>query len=301
MSRGYWVAGLTLILACLVGPQGHTQDDANSQQREASDEATPNGSVQAPIPIQIVESDEITKARQRSEAISQENEKNDLIAQERMADAAEAMNRATQSMMWTALLSVIFVGVGTILLIWTLCETRKMTYITSDIGQKQTRPYLVATGVQNDLQDDCYRGFLKIKNFGHSPAVTESFSFKTFQGTHPERDVAFQQIPNDKDYRVFPPSHEMKFGPISGNLAATLNLRKGQKIFVIGHIRYRNIGSKKIHITEFGYAVQVDRETAADAGASHVTVHMSSNEIPGFCAVDKDCITWELDEQKSRR
>lgn len=53
-------------------------------------------------------------------------QKSDLAAQERMADATVAMNRATQAMMWAAWISV-FIGAGGLTaLIWTFNEQRKL-------------------------------------------------------------------------------------------------------------------------------------------------------------------------------
>ena len=67
-----------------------------------------------------------------------------------MNAATEAINRATQRMAKYAFWSTVFVGVGTVLLIWTLWLTRQANKaardavsVTREIGKKQLRAYLV--------------------------------------------------------------------------------------------------------------------------------------------------------------
>ncbi len=123
MLRGAWVVAVAFGLVAL---SGHSQEQADrSTERGESHQAAPQEPL-PPIRIELVEPDEAAEARQRSERESQEREKADLIAQQGMNEATQAINRATQDMALYSLISTGAVVFGTLLLGWTLYETRRM-------------------------------------------------------------------------------------------------------------------------------------------------------------------------------
>lgn len=151
-----------------------TQDGA--KQQESLSEGRLIG-----IPVRIVEGQKATEARESSEREGTQREKDDLVAQQRMADATEAMNDATQSMKNAAWLSFFAVALGTGLLIWTLLITRQANSaargavdVTRTIGEAQVRAYLsiqhisIAVKISNGLA--VWSITTHAKNNGQSPA-----------------------------------------------------------------------------------------------------------------------------------
>lgn len=124
MPKGYLFILLTLGLA-LAAPLGQAQEqDVEVQETTTEGQGQPQ-ILPLPIPVEIVESDAASDARQRSENEAKEREIRDLAAQEGVNAATQTMNEATQRMADYAFWSTVIVGVGTVLLFWTLYETRQ--------------------------------------------------------------------------------------------------------------------------------------------------------------------------------
>ncbi|WP_295451231.1 hypothetical protein [uncultured Pseudophaeobacter sp.] len=158
---------------------GQAQDSGEQPQQPAAEQQELSQSLPIPVPIVIVESEETSEAREGHEAEARQREIEDLRAQQGMDAATQAMNEATQSMALYALLSTVFVAVGTFLLFWTLYLTRKATrsaedavLVTRDIGEAQVRAYLTPSLVQVSCtaENPCLTFRCNITNHGQSPA-----------------------------------------------------------------------------------------------------------------------------------
>lgn len=116
------IAGIAALV--LVSGQGCGQEPEQKSENAAAVEK--KAAAEAPVSVIIVTDPTEAKASKRREEESAETQKRDLIAQQRMADATEAMNRATQYMMYAAWVSVL-VGMGGLwALFYTFREQRKM-------------------------------------------------------------------------------------------------------------------------------------------------------------------------------
>ena len=122
MSHRAWLLVTAIGLASSLV---EAQDQAGSPEDGTAGQEQPAGNLPLGFPVRIIEDDETAEARERSERQSEQREIDDLIAQQRMADATVAMNEATQSMKRAAWWSFGAVFVGTLLLIWTLFLTRQ--------------------------------------------------------------------------------------------------------------------------------------------------------------------------------
>lgn len=129
MFRCAWIIAVTLGLTADL-EQAQEQED-RSEERGESHQAAPKEPF-PPIRVELVETDEASKARQSSERESQKREIADLVAQQGMNEATQAINRATQDMAFYSLISTGAVVLGTILLGWTLYETRRMVREAKD-------------------------------------------------------------------------------------------------------------------------------------------------------------------------
>lgn len=148
MFRGFGIAVVALGLASASAQaQEQTPESKNHPANQQTQPLTPE--LPSPLPVAVIEGEEAAEARERREREASQREKDDLIAQQRMADATEAMNKATQSIKWAAWFSFGAVLAGTCLLIWTLLLTRSANaaaqaavYVTREMGIAQARAYL---------------------------------------------------------------------------------------------------------------------------------------------------------------
>ena len=163
------------------------------------------------IPVEIIETPAEVIARNREAVEAEQREINDLVAQQGMHLATEAMNQATQRMASYALASTWLVGVGTVLLLITLWLSRSANKAAQDmavesakatrateaavaaselLGINQTRPWvcfqeLVSENLINPtVNGQNYENGLLItniwRNCGASPATNCSF-FNTYR------------------------------------------------------------------------------------------------------------------------
>lgn len=204
MSFRFWMfaTAIGLILSASSG-QAQVQTDTGQNGSKSQEQAT--NDLPFRIPVQIIEDNEAFEARERSEAEARQHEKDDLAAQQGMNAATQAMNVATQRMALHSLLSTIFVGVGTGLLIWTLCLTRqanrsarKAVDVTRVIGEKQVRAYLTILNVRM-TPDKKYGGFspvisCTIRNSGNSPAKDVLVGYRDRKAT--DGNMKFSTVPD---------------------------------------------------------------------------------------------------------
>lgn len=169
----------------LLPVSGQAQGETDNEQGQAATHQEPAQTFSTPI--RIVEDEGEAEARQRREAEARQHDKDDLIAQQGMNAATQAMNEATQRMAGYSLLSVVFIGIGTILLVWTLFETRKATISATDAAtyaRTANRPFLTPTNyrlekvidVVDTPQPPILWAFkMDILNVGGGPAFIESY------------------------------------------------------------------------------------------------------------------------------
>lgn len=129
------------------------------------------------FPVEIVEDQATTDAREGREEEARQREIEDLAAQQGMNSATQAMNAATQRMANYAFWSTIFVAVGTLLLFYTLWLTRqanksaqKAVDVTQRIGEAQVRAYLEFTDAKSIAGYHMLRIRCQLVNIGQSPA-----------------------------------------------------------------------------------------------------------------------------------
>jgi hypothetical protein len=188
ISRWIIAVALGLVLSTSL----KAQDEAQSGEDGASGQQQPAQVLPIPIPVQIVEDDEIVSYRERREAENEQREIDGLNAQKGINTATQAMNEATQSMKNAAWLSFGAVALGTVALVYTLLLTRQANIsaigaisVTRDIGQAQTRSYLYVDTINATFDDGVIKGEVRIANSGTSPALSvkaATFWFCSNQG-----------------------------------------------------------------------------------------------------------------------
>lgn len=174
MSFRAWLYIFTLGITLATSGQAQEQTERPQGQAVQQKQDAPKPSFS--LPVEIVEDQSAAEARKAREEETRQREIADLAAQEGMNAATQSIKTATNDMRDYALYSAIVVGVGTVLLIWTLVLTGRANRSahtavggTCDIGQKQTRAYLTracggvwsGTGLEFALD---------LKNTGNSPA-----------------------------------------------------------------------------------------------------------------------------------
>lgn len=176
MSFRTWLYFLPLGLA--LATSGHAQEQAPPGYSSATTEQNPPETYPIPFPVEIVEDQAEAEARHRGEEESSKREISNLVAQEGINSATQAMNGATQRMAEYAFWSTIFVAVGTALLIVTLYFTRQANKaaqraieVTEKIGKQQLRAYVGKSEISMGRENDAIVAKVKITNFGQTPAL----------------------------------------------------------------------------------------------------------------------------------
>jgi len=157
---------------------GQSQEKTQGKQGDAATQQKPAQKLPIPLPVKIISDKSTTEARERREAETSQREKDDLVAQQGMNAATQAMNKATQDMAFYSKLSTIFVGIGTVLLIWTLWLTWGANKAavgavdaTREVGQAQLRAYLRAEVTSGTIEINKPVIFnVAIENYGATPA-----------------------------------------------------------------------------------------------------------------------------------
>lgn len=302
MSIRTWLYAVAfgVILAGSAQAQQQTQatDDGTAIQSQAS-EPNPIG-----IPVRIIEDSESANARNRSERESTDREKDDLVAQERMADATEAMNEATQSMKNAAWWSFGAVAVGTALLTWTLIITRQANIAalavigsTEKFGIAQNRPYIqvMPTGAKSHWDESNENNILwkiqvLIHNSGATPATR--VSVRTCWRLV-DRDVLMDRIPDE----VAALKSYVRGGQSISHLSVKIAgedldlVRSGQKnLFIFSEVEYgTSLDPKARYITRnSGQAVDITGDpTKYWDDENPVTIDWVS--IPSYDCFDGEC------------
>ena len=174
-SYRYIAVAFGLILFSALGQANYNASHAQEAEQHAQQSQSESLS---PVPVQIIESKAERNARERIQAESKQREIEDLVAQQGMNSATQAINEATQDMRDYALYSTILVGIGTALVFITLILTwlangsaLKAVEVTRSIGESQTRAYVSVSKVSygsGGNRDGCF--FFCIDNGGSTPA-----------------------------------------------------------------------------------------------------------------------------------
>ena len=202
MLRGYWLSvcaavGLALAATAAMSAQAPrsqgvaTPRPAVAGQSANSANAQPQPTVDAPLPVQIIQSSSDAEHAQEREAKSDNHDAEDLDAQIRAADAAEKQIPPA----WVAAILTFF---GTALLVWNLTEARKANRIAiAAIEQSERharqglRAYIGITSVQrNSVHAAPLNFYFLIKNAGQTPAYDVTVrSGQILLATEPKPDV----------------------------------------------------------------------------------------------------------------
>jgi hypothetical protein len=180
MSYRYWLTAIAFGLIVLAG-SGQAQEETQGGQGQATQQQNPAQTLPLPFPVEIIEDEAATEARQRREEEASQREIDDLAAQQGMAQSTEAMNAATQDMRQYALYSTILVGVGTGLLVVTLLLTWQANRAavaaveaTREFGHLQSRAYLSVKDGFLDLlpeaEGSTIEVLIHVQNTGVTPA-----------------------------------------------------------------------------------------------------------------------------------
>ena len=147
----------------LTGPAlGQTEEEAQAEQGQTAEQQQPASDLPLPFPVEIIENQATTDARQNREEESRQNEIADLVAQEGMNAATQAIKDATLDMRDSAQDSTILVGIGTLLLVITLVLTAqanraavRSVKLTENFASNQLRPWVTPTGIADIPQVAC--------------------------------------------------------------------------------------------------------------------------------------------------
>jgi len=143
MFKRYWIIAAAFGLA--LSTSGQAQEQAESAQRKAGEQSQPSYDLPLPFPVEIIEDQAATDARNSRENESQNNEIADLEAQQGMNAATQAIKDATLDMRDYALASTVAVWVGTALLIATLFLSwgaNRAAVRAATISLRTERPWL---------------------------------------------------------------------------------------------------------------------------------------------------------------
>ncbi len=157
----------------LSGSSGQAQEQAQTEQGGAGSEQKPT--FPFVFQVDVTESQAEAESSKRREAEARQREIDDLIAQ-------QGMNAATQAMRQYSYVQTWLIGIGTALLIATLWLTikannsaRDAVQVAREIGQAQTRAYLsFKVDVSDTGHNPDQNGILvtfAVNNSGASPAI----------------------------------------------------------------------------------------------------------------------------------
>lgn len=177
MFKRYWIIAAAFGLA--LSTSGQAQEQAESAQGKAGEQSQPSYDLPLPFPVEIIEDQAATDARNSRENESQNNEIADLEAQQGMNAATQAIKDATLDMRDYALASTVAVWVGTALLFYTLWLSRSANNaahtavrVTREIGEAQTRAYIGMDNLTASVEpgNTGFQLYAKFFNQGQTPA-----------------------------------------------------------------------------------------------------------------------------------
>lgn len=148
-----------------------------------------------PVPIRIIKSPSEATDDAAREAKADEHDAKDLNAQIRAASAAEAQ-------WWPAWAGAILTALGTVLLVWTLFETRKANQLARDTYLADQRPWISVTispgGPARITKNGINLAYnISVQNNGKSPAFNVSPHIKTINWVNDKNIIQIQKDLSD--------------------------------------------------------------------------------------------------------
>ncbi|WP_273250117.1 hypothetical protein [Sediminimonas qiaohouensis] len=179
--------GVIALVFGLAASLGQAQEQTGDTQRQAGRQDYPPHLFSRPIAVDVIEDKAEAEARKREEEEARQREIEDLAAQKGMNTATQSIEAATRDMRDYALYSTILVGVGTVLLLFTLFLTRQANRaaqaavdVTREMGKKQARAYLyikignfeISVVDNADSSNLVTRVVVTVANSGNTPAYS---------------------------------------------------------------------------------------------------------------------------------
>jgi hypothetical protein len=280
ISTWLYVSALGIALAT----SGHAQDQGESTQGQTGQQYQPSYEPPLPFPVEIVEGQSATDARERSEEEARQREIADLNAQEGMNAATQSIKNATNDMRDYALYSTIIVGLCTLFLMWTLYETRslnKSANAANKIMLDEQRPYLFASNVStyNFSFDTGHHLWFSVsvayRNSGRHPAKNAKILLVSSADLPDQRRVSSiargesEKINGMTHVGLVPPEFEGKVNIQSSLHSPTLG--GGLVVFLSIIIIYDHAGERKTSIHEFFVGAETGHPTDSSIQVEEIT------------------------------
>ncbi|MBX9847820.1 MAG: hypothetical protein K2X64_00895 [Rhodocyclaceae bacterium] len=270
MSIRHWVfaIALGLMFSASLGEAQEQAPEAQEQTATQQEEAQP---LPIPFPVEIVEDQAATDARQRSEEEARQREIEDLIAQQGMNAATQSIDAATQDMRDYALYSTLLVALGTVMLGITLWLTRqanaaamKSVEVTERMGRLQTQSYVSFAGtgmhfIHQDGETVAIQVRPQFKNTGQIPGVIVSAfcHIQFLPDLHKRLEYRFQRTPLNKTQLNISTGETRRIDsppiPISAVLQASQEIKD---LVVIGRVEYTDLFGGQPRHEDFCVAVR---------------------------------------------
>ncbi len=178
LGRLIFAGALGIFVGSLSGEYAYGQNQqADDSPNTSSDRVVQPGSFS--IPVRIIEDPIEANARQSTEQHSRELSERGLFAQEGMNIATQSIKEATWFMFWVSIANAVLVAIGTGLLTWTLCLTRKATKsaenavkVTRILGQKQVAATMEAVEAAQEANEVAWQQF----KMGYKPRLNLNIS-----------------------------------------------------------------------------------------------------------------------------
>lgn len=217
-----------------------------------------------PLPIQITKDQDSARLQQIRDEKNLKIAEDGLLTQKDINKATWEMTKANQSMSCYALISTILVGLGTILLTFTLFYTRKATHdtaeavkVTRDIGNSQLRAYLGITRVWVERGNP--RLMFNIKNFGQTPAY--SIAVRTYSRRNYLSGTIFRKDPHL--FKIMDPTQEWVGSfPIGKGLHDSQSVIEEAEVVIL--LKYKDMGGNLIlrrHCFELHFDSEIKGKT----------------------------------------
>lgn len=218
------------------------------------------------FPVIIVESGEQAEASKRKELETREHDARELEAQVRAADAAEKQ-------IFPARIGVLVGAIGTVLLVWTLFETRKAAKAAWDAADSarnalhSDRAWITPNEVWADFDDDDdgnekIQYGIRWENTGRSPALRVKFgSHISFVAPNAEANVVKIVMPSDAPYFVLG-ANKNALGAIHtcGKNVTPEMIAHQTVVHLCGRAEYVDIyQAEKVRVSEVFYRVFVHK------------------------------------------
>ena len=274
MLRGFRYIAIAIGLV-LLASLGQAQEQTDSAEGQTAQYQQPAQTLPIPLPVEIIEDEASADARRNKEKESQQREIDDLIAQQGMNSATQAINEATQDMRDYAFYSTLFVAAGTFLLIVTLGLTWmanraavKAVEVTREIGEAQTRAYVNVSSIRtvpifdSSGKLEAFSFIPIIKNKGQTPAkILKSMTCQTNYPVDEDRFIStkFPVAMENEVNQWIGTETTFEMGVCDVPVAdLDRTIRLGTSVFILGRVEYLHVFSSEdeFEISECCFVVE---------------------------------------------